>query len=133
MNARQHAAWLQEGGGDELIDELLADRGLIAVPLGDTGGQMAGWFRKEVHHASDFAGMKVRIGGFAGKVLETLGATAVDPAKGWDSRGPVQGFAGCLRMGRSLRRRKVRRYWRGRRRLHFESRAVLLLSWMVEG
>jgi TRAP-type mannitol/chloroaromatic compound transport system substrate-binding protein len=77
MNARQHAAWLQDGGGDGLIDDLLADRGLIAVPLGDTGGQMAGWFRKEVHHASDFAGMKVRIGGFAGKVLETLGATAV--------------------------------------------------------
>lgn len=77
MNARQHAAWLQDGGGDALIDDLLADRGLIAVPLGDTGGQMAGWFRKEVHHASDFAGMKVRIGGFAGKVLETLGATAV--------------------------------------------------------
>ena len=76
MNARQHAAWLQDGGGDALIDDLLADRGLIAVPLGDTGGQMAGWFRKEVHHASDFAGMKVRIGGFAGKVFETLGATA---------------------------------------------------------
>jgi TRAP-type mannitol/chloroaromatic compound transport system substrate-binding protein len=77
MNARQHAAWLQDGGGNALIDDLLADRGLIAAPLGDTGGQMAGWFRKEVHHASDFGGMKVRIGGFAGKVLETLGATAV--------------------------------------------------------
>ena len=77
MNARQHSAWLQDGGGNALIDELLADRGLIAAPLGDTGGQMAGWFRKEVHRASDFAGMKVRIGGFAGKVFETFGATAV--------------------------------------------------------
>src|SRR5271157_3056972 len=77
MNARQHTSWLQDGGGNALIDELLADRGLIAAPLGDTGGQMAGWFRREVHRASDFTGMKVRIGGFAGKVLETLGATAV--------------------------------------------------------
>ena len=26
MNARQHAAWLQEGGGGDLVDELLAQR-----------------------------------------------------------------------------------------------------------
>ena len=77
MNARQHAAWLREGGGSALIDELLADRNLIAMPMGDTGAQMAGWFRKEVHSVADFAGMKVRIGGFAGKVLEVLGATPV--------------------------------------------------------
>jgi TRAP-type mannitol/chloroaromatic compound transport system substrate-binding protein len=77
MNGRQHAAWLQDGAGGALIDEALADRNLIAVPLGDTGGQMAGWFRKEVHSAPDFGRMKMRIGGFAGKVFETLGATAV--------------------------------------------------------
>ena len=77
MNARQHAAWLREGGGNALIDELLADRNLLAMPMGDTGAQMAGWFRKEVHSVADFAGMKVRIGGFAGKVLEVLGATPV--------------------------------------------------------
>jgi len=61
MNARQHSAWLQDGGGNALIDETLADRNLIAMPLGDTGGQMAGWFRKEVHSAADLARMKVRI------------------------------------------------------------------------
>ena len=77
MNARQHAAWLQCGGGSELIDDLLAERGLIAIPMGSTGGQMAGWFRKEVGNAADLAGMKVRIGGFAGKVLETRGAMVI--------------------------------------------------------
>ena len=81
MNARQHTAWLQDGGGNALIDEMLADRNLLAMPLGDTGGQMAGWFRKEVHAATDFARMKVRIGGFAGKVFETLGATVVGVPK----------------------------------------------------
>src|SRR5271165_1074596 len=81
MNARQHTAWLQDGGGNALIDGALADRGLIATPLGDTGAQMAGWFRKEVHRVSDFAGMKVRIGGFAGKVFETLGAAPVGVPK----------------------------------------------------
>ena len=81
MNARQHAAWLRIGGGSELIDALLAERGLMAVPLGSTGGQMAGWFRKEMRSAADFAGLKVRIGGFAGKVLERRGATAVSLPK----------------------------------------------------
>ena len=81
MNARQHAAWLQVGGGDALIDSLLAERGLMALPMGDTGGQMAGWFRKEVRNSADFAGMKVRIGGFAGKVLETRGAVVVSLPK----------------------------------------------------
>jgi TRAP-type mannitol/chloroaromatic compound transport system substrate-binding protein len=81
MNARQHAAWLRIGGGGELIDSLLAERGLMAMPMGSTGGQMAGWFRKEMRNPADLAGMKVRVGGFAGKVLETRGATAVNLAK----------------------------------------------------
>jgi len=33
VNARQHAAWLRTGGGSELIDDLLAERGLMAMPL----------------------------------------------------------------------------------------------------
>lgn len=81
MNARQHSAWLQEGGGGALIDDLLGARGLMGLPLGDTGGQMAGWFRKEVRTVSDFSGLKIRIGGFAGKVFETRGAVPVSLPK----------------------------------------------------
>ncbi|HLW92483.1 MAG TPA: ABC transporter substrate-binding protein, partial [Roseiarcus sp.] len=81
MNARQHTAWLTEGGGGQLIDEFLADHKVFALPAGNTGGQMAGWFRKEVHAASDLQGMKVRIGGFAGKVFQLLGAEPVSIPK----------------------------------------------------
>jgi TRAP-type mannitol/chloroaromatic compound transport system substrate-binding protein len=81
MNARQHAAWLQEGGGGELIDEALAERKVLALPAGNTGGQMAGWFRKEIRGPSDFSGMKMRIGGFAGKVFQTMGADPVTTPK----------------------------------------------------
>jgi TRAP-type mannitol/chloroaromatic compound transport system substrate-binding protein len=77
MNARQHAAWLRDGGGGDLIDKLLSERNLMAVPLGDTGAQMAGWFRKEIRSPAEFAGLKVRIGGFAGKVFQALGAIPV--------------------------------------------------------
>ena len=77
MNARQHTSWLQEGGGGDLIDEALADRKVFALLAGNTGGQMAGWFRNEIHGPADFTGLKVRIGGFAGKVFQTLGANPV--------------------------------------------------------
>jgi TRAP-type mannitol/chloroaromatic compound transport system substrate-binding protein len=42
---------------------------------------MAGWFRMEVKTANDLQGLKVRIGGFAGKVLQLLGAEPVAMAK----------------------------------------------------
>ncbi len=77
MNARQHAAWLSEGGGNDLIDDLLLDHKVLAIPAGNTGGQMAGWFRKEIRGPQDFTGLKMRIGGFAGKVFQTLGAEPV--------------------------------------------------------
>ena len=81
MNAREQAAWLREGGGGELIDELLAERKAFALPAGNTGGQMAGWFRKEIRGPGDFAGLKMRVGGFAGKIFQTLGAEPATMAK----------------------------------------------------
>src|SRR4051812_41568263 len=77
MNARQHAAWLAEGGGAQLIDDLLADKKALAIAAGNTGGQMAGWFRKELRSAQDLQGLKMRVGGFAGKIFQTLGAEPV--------------------------------------------------------
>lgn len=91
MNARQHAAWLAEGGGNELIDEFLGERKLFALPAGNTGGQMAGWFRKEIKTPADITGLKIRIGGFAGKVLQTLGAEPVAL--------PKDGVLGALETG----------------------------------
>ena len=102
MNALQHAAWLRCGGGNELIDDLLAERCLMAILMGSTGGQMAGWFRKEMPGAADIAGMKVRIRGFAGKVLEARGTTVISLPKDEIFRGPLGRIARCLRMSRSL-------------------------------
>ena len=81
MNTRQHSAWLEEGGGGELINELLSERGVFAIPGGNTGGQMAGWYRKEIRSSQDFSGLKVRIGGLAGKIFQTLGAEPVTMPK----------------------------------------------------
>ena len=48
-------------------------RASSAWPCGNTGVQMGGWFRKEINTVADLKGLKMRIGGFAGKVIEKLG------------------------------------------------------------
>jgi TRAP-type mannitol/chloroaromatic compound transport system substrate-binding protein len=53
--------------------EFYANYGIISFPCGNTGAQMGGWMRKEIRSVADLKGLKFRIGGFAGKVLERMG------------------------------------------------------------
>jgi TRAP-type mannitol/chloroaromatic compound transport system substrate-binding protein len=46
---------------------------MINFPGGNTGAQMGGWYRKEIKTLADIKGLKMRIGGFAGKILERMG------------------------------------------------------------
>ncbi len=73
LNARGMNAWHYHGGGIDLFNEFLGTQGLIGFPGGNTGVQMGGWFRKEINTVADLNGLKMRIGGFAGKVMERLG------------------------------------------------------------
>jgi len=73
LNSRQMNSWFYHGGGNQLIDEFLADYGAVGFPAGNTGTQMGGWFRKEIKTVADFKGLKMRIGGFAGLPLSKLG------------------------------------------------------------
>jgi TRAP-type mannitol/chloroaromatic compound transport system substrate-binding protein len=82
LNARGRNAWLYHGGGIDLMNDFLSDKNLIAYPGGNTGTQMGGWFRKEINTVEDLKGLKFRVGGFAGKVLETLGVVPQQLAGG---------------------------------------------------
>ncbi|RDJ22898.1 ABC transporter substrate-binding protein [Bosea caraganae] len=73
LNARQQNAWFYHGGGNELLNEFYKKHNIYAIPGGNTGCQMGGWFRKEIKTAADLQGIKMRIGGFAGQVLSKLG------------------------------------------------------------
>jgi TRAP-type mannitol/chloroaromatic compound transport system substrate-binding protein len=73
LNARQQDAWMNWGGGRDLMNEFYKDYSIFAIPCGNTGAQMGGWFRKEIKTAEDLKGVKMRIGGFAGQVLTKLG------------------------------------------------------------
>ena len=82
MNARQTFAWFYHGGGIDMMNEFYATQNLIAFPAGNTGVQMAGWYRKEINSVADLQGLKMRIGGFAGKVIEKLGVVPQQIAGG---------------------------------------------------
>ncbi|HVK93176.1 MAG TPA: TRAP transporter substrate-binding protein [Noviherbaspirillum sp.] len=73
LNSRQQTAWWDQGGGRELTREFYKDYGIINFMGGNTGTQMGGWFRKEVKTVRDLNGLKMRIGGFAGRVMQRLG------------------------------------------------------------
>jgi TRAP-type mannitol/chloroaromatic compound transport system substrate-binding protein len=82
MNARQENAWFYYGGGMDLMNEFFKKYSIVSLPGGNTGAQMGGWFRKELKTPQDFNGLKMRIGGFAGKVLQKLGAVPQQIAGG---------------------------------------------------
>jgi TRAP-type mannitol/chloroaromatic compound transport system substrate-binding protein len=73
LNSRQMSAWSFEGNGMKLMREFYAKYNIISFPCGNTGAQMGGWMRKEIKSVADLKGLKFRIGGFAGKVLERMG------------------------------------------------------------
>ena len=53
MTARQQDAWLNEGGGLDVVRDVFADFNIITFPGGNTVRRWAGWFRKEVNSPED--------------------------------------------------------------------------------
>ncbi|WBU59050.1 TRAP transporter substrate-binding protein [Paracoccus albus] len=82
LSARAHNAWMYHGGGIDLFNEFLSGENLFALPGGNTGVQMGGWYRKEINSIDDLKGLKVRLGGFAGAVAEKLGVVPQQLAGG---------------------------------------------------
>jgi TRAP-type mannitol/chloroaromatic compound transport system substrate-binding protein len=74
LNSRQMTAWVYEGNGLKLMREFYAKYDMTSFPGGNTGAQMGGWYRKEIKSVADLKGLKMRIGGFAGRVLERMGS-----------------------------------------------------------
>lgn len=77
MNANEMNAWLHYGGGIELWRELYQPFGVIPFAGGNSGAQMAGWFRKEINSIEDIQGLKMRIPGLGGEVFKKVGGLPV--------------------------------------------------------
>lgn len=71
-------AWYYYGGGLELLHKIYARHNIVAFPAGNTHIQMGGWFRNEIHSLKDLQGLKMRIPGHAGEVVEKVGMKPVN-------------------------------------------------------
>lgn len=77
LTATEIQGWLLKGGGYELWRELYRSFGVRPFVSGNTGVQMAGWFNKEINSLADIKGLKMRIPGLGGEVLNRAGGTPV--------------------------------------------------------
>ena len=82
LNSRMQTAWMYFGGGMELMNDFYKRFNIYAIPAGNTGAQMGGWFRKEIRELADLKGLKMRIGGIAGSVIARLGVVPQQIAGG---------------------------------------------------
>ena len=77
MEQKGVEAWLYHGGGLELWNELYEPFNVIALPIGNTGVQMGGWFNKKIETIADLKGLRMRIPGLGGKVLDRAGGNPI--------------------------------------------------------
>lgn len=75
LTARQYNAWIYHGGGLDLMRDLFSDFGVVNFPGGNTGMQMGGWFRQPIGSLQDLRGLRMRIPGLGGRVMDQLGVT----------------------------------------------------------
>jgi TRAP-type mannitol/chloroaromatic compound transport system substrate-binding protein len=72
-NQRLNQGWFINGGGGDVLNEFYKKYNVMMLLAGNTGCQMGGWFRKEINTVDDIKGLKFRIGGFPGRVIQKLG------------------------------------------------------------
>ena len=122
MNTRQNYAWWYFGGGAEAMAPLFKEYGCVALPAGNTGCQMGGWFRKEIKIGRRSEGPEVphRRHGRPGARQARRGAA--DDRRAGHLPGAGEGHHRRRRVGRPLRRREARLQ---------QGRQVLLLPGLV--
>ncbi len=80
--AAEFLAWVDFGGGREILEKIAEVHGTRALVCGMLPEAAAGWFRKEIEISADLRGLRMAINGLGARVLERLGVQTqrFDPA-----------------------------------------------------
>ena len=71
----EYLAWLDYGGGKQLMAELYGKYGIHAMTCGMAPPEGSGWFRKEIRTLDDLKGLKMRFFGLGAKAMAKLGVS----------------------------------------------------------
>ncbi|NEO75202.1 ABC transporter substrate-binding protein [Moorena sp. SIO4G3] len=90
LNTQQQNAWLyyKKDPNDELTfmqsiyQRSNLNLNVIPFPVAATGGQMGGWFKKEINSIKDFDGLVMRIPGLGAEVLTKFGVITDEDKRG---------------------------------------------------
>jgi TRAP-type mannitol/chloroaromatic compound transport system substrate-binding protein len=80
--ALEFNAWLLEGGGVELIEEIYARDGIKYFYCGLIPPETSGWFREKIDDLEQLKGLKMRFFGVGAKVMQKLGVATQQLAAG---------------------------------------------------
>lgn len=73
-------SWMYGGDGLALLQEAFRPQGVQILPCHIVAAEAGGWFRRELRTPEDFKGMRMRISGLGGEVLQRMGAvTSAQP------------------------------------------------------
>jgi TRAP-type mannitol/chloroaromatic compound transport system substrate-binding protein len=82
LTAQEISSWIHHGDGMALWEEVYAPFGIKPLAGGNSGVQMAGWFKQEINSLADIKGLKMRIPGLGGEVFRRAGGVPVTIAGG---------------------------------------------------
>jgi TRAP-type mannitol/chloroaromatic compound transport system substrate-binding protein len=81
LTPASHSAWIDQDGGT-LWDELYAPFKVRGILAGNTGPSTGGWFRNPIVSVDDLKGLRMRVTGLGGEVMQRLGVTPIVIAPG---------------------------------------------------
>ncbi|MGI9381771.1 MAG: TRAP transporter substrate-binding protein [Methyloligellaceae bacterium] len=71
--APEYLAWIYHGGGQKILEDIVAPHGIHPIICEIGAPEASGWFRKEIKWVDDFKGLKMRFFGLGAQVMKKLG------------------------------------------------------------
>lgn len=71
--APEYLAWMYHGGGQEILEDIVAPYGIHPIICEIGAPEASGWFRKEIKSMDDLKGLKMRFFGLGAQVMKKLG------------------------------------------------------------